>query len=193
MFRLKSIIAPLLIGALAVGLVAGCSQMPTAPAPVQSPATQVTASPGGNAAEPSSLLGGVVSVVDGLLKLVFRLLSIDGSIGGSLTNGRWTVDVPPGAIDGTASVGIGVTDAGSSSCELQILPITKNRFSVPVRLSVSCPNVSSAELQNYVILLYNPQTRTWAPVAGSKVDLASKTVSAPLQHFSTYKVGRAGW
>ncbi len=193
MFRLKSIVAPLLIGALAVGLVAGCSQMPTAPSPVQSPATQVTASPGGNAAQPGSLLGGLTSIVNGLVKLVFKLLSIDGSIGGSLTNGRWSVNVPPGAIDGSASIGIGVADAGSSNCQLEIYPVTMNHFSVPVQLSVSCPTVSSAELQSYVILLYNPQTGTWAPVAGSKVDLASKTVSAPLQHFSTYRVGRAGW
>jgi hypothetical protein len=37
----------------------------------------------------------------------------------------------------------------------------------------------------------------WCPVAGSRVDLVAKTVSAPLTHFSKYsvgqKTGRSGW
>lgn len=42
-----------------------------------------------------------------------------------------------------------------------------------------------------------PATKAWGPVEGSTVDLAKRTVSAPLQHFSAYAVGpkggKAGW
>jgi hypothetical protein len=189
MIRLKKIVASLLIGALAAGFAAGCGHMPTAPAP----AAQATASPSARVAESNGLLGDVISIVNGLVKLVFRILTIDGSVGGSLTNGRWNVNLPPGAISGTATISVGVADASSSSCQLDISPADKNHFSVPARLTVSCPNVSTSELQRYVIFLYNPQTKTWAPVDGSTVDLNTKTVSAPLQHFSQYSVGRAGW
>jgi hypothetical protein len=46
------------------------------------------------------------------------------------------------------------------------------------------------------ISYYNPSTGKWEPVSGSVVSVATLTVSAPLSHFSTYRVesgGKAGW
>ena len=185
MNRLKRIVAALLVGTLAVGLMAGCMAGSVAPVTPQQVVSNRTAQQDG-------LLGGVLGIVDALVKLVFRVLNIVGSVGGSLSNGRWRVDVPAGAFDGTASVGVGVASSTSASCELQITPADKNQFKTPVRLTVDCSSVSPTLLKTYVISWFNPTTRTWVPVQGSTVDLTNKTVSAPLQHFSTYSVGPAG-
>jgi hypothetical protein len=43
---------------------------------------------------------------------------------------------------------------------------------------------------------WNPATQKWEAVSGSSVSVLNLTVSAPLMHFSTYRVsgnGKAGW
>ena len=189
----RKFIAAALLAALAVGVVAGCGQLPTSPATDQSvSATQVQ-----RVATSDGLLGDLGSIVTGLVKLVFKVLNLVGSIGGSLTNGRWRVDIPAGAVDGNATVSLGVASSTAPECQLEISPADKNHFSTPAVLTVSCSGVSDYTLRGYVILWYNPATGTWSKVDGSKVDLTKKTVSAPLQHFSIYKVGedpgKAGW
>jgi hypothetical protein len=175
---------------LAAVVVVGCGQLPTAPALDQ----QAQATGAARGAEPAGLISTVTTVVDGLVRLVVRTLNIVGSVGGSLTNGRWRVDVPANAVSGNATVSLGVEGSTSSWCELEITPVTKNSFSVPVMLRADCRGVSDTALKNYVIFWYNPATKAWVPVEGSRVDLATKTVSAPLQHFSKYSVGgKAGW
>jgi hypothetical protein len=190
MRSLQRIVLALVLGAFATGLIAGCMSVATAPTVPSAPSSSRTA-------QPSSLLGSLGSVVGGLVNLVFRVLNIVGSIGGSLTNGRWRVDVPPGAFDGTATVGIGVSSSTSGSCQLEISPADKNHFLTPVRLTADCSSVPSDQLKDYVIYWFNPTTQVWVPVDGSTVDLIHKTVSAPLQHFSGYAVGpqggKAGW
>ena len=177
------------IAGATVGTLAGCMQL-SAP-PVSSEYTAVAPQ---QTAGSESLLGTVGSLVDGVAKLVFKVLTIVGDVGGSLSNGRWQVDVPAGAYSGSATVKIGVSSNTSSSCQLEISPAEKNGFRVPVQLTVDCSNVPSDQLKDYVILWLNPATGTWVPVDGSTVDLTHKTVSAPLKHFSTYAVGgKAGW
>jgi hypothetical protein len=192
MLRFKHIVAALLLGTFAVGLAAGCVELSTAPV---SPQQVTTAS--GRTAQADGLIGSVVSVVDAVVKLVVRALTIVGNAGGSLSNGRWRVEVPAGAFDGSATVRIGVATSTSATCQLEISPANKNDFRTPVRLTADCSSVASDQLQNYVIFWFNPATRTWVPVDGSTVDLTRKTVSAPLQHFSAYGVGpkggKAGW
>jgi hypothetical protein len=187
MKRFQRVVATLLLGALTLGLVAGCLHMSTSPvARPEATTTQVA-----RAAQPDGLIG---SIVGALVKLIYKVLDIVGSLGGSLTNGRWRVDVPAGAFDGTARVSIGVLTNTSPSCQLDISPADKNHFQKPVRLTVDCSSVPTDVLRNYTILWFNPTTNTWTPVAGSTVDLTRKTVSAPLEHFSSYAVGnKAGW
>lgn len=190
MSRITRLVVTVLLGTFAIGLAAGCMESSTAPEP-SPPAMS------GRAAEPSSLLGTVGGVVDGLLKVVFKVLKVVGSVGGSLTNGRWRVDIPAGAFDGTATVGVGVRASDSPRVELEITPADKNGFLKPVRLTVNCSSVPTYELRNYVIFWFNPVTNAWEPMPNSTVDLTRKTVSAPLQHFSSYAVGpnggKAGW
>lgn len=196
----------LLISLLGTSLLVGCGQMPTAPVPgtsqvgVTSQATPPAApSPlrAGQAVAPTGLLDGVGSVVGGLVGLIVKVLNLVGSVGGTLTNGRWKVVIPPNAVDGSAIVSLGVPSTTSPDCQLEITPATKNHFNVPVTLTVDCRSVPSDQLRQYVIYWYDPVSRTWTPVSGSRVDLVAKSVSAPLQHFSRYAVGpiggRSGW
>jgi hypothetical protein len=187
--------------AMVAGL-AGCGAMTTAPVPVSTssvatvdPASSGSAtvnSTGSISTSTNGLLGVVGSLFGTVIGLVVRVLNLVGSIGGTLTNGRWRVDVPPNAIEGTASVGLGVRTSTSADCQLEISPATKNHFSVPVRLTADCRSVPSSELAGYVIFWLDPATGKWVPVQGSQVDLVNKTVSAPLLHFSKYSCGPAG-
>ena len=189
MLRARKIVLALMVSAAVGALAAGCIQLSAPPV-----SSEYTAEAPQHTVESESLLGAVGSVVDGVVKLVFKALTIVGDVGGSLSNGRWQVDVPAGAYSGSATVKIGVSSNASSSCQLEISPAEKNGFRVPVQLTADCSNVPSDQLKDYVIFWFNPATGAWVPVDGSTVDLAHKTVSAPLKHFSTYAVGgKAGW
>jgi hypothetical protein len=185
----RKVLLPIAL-ALAVGLVVGCGQMPTSPAP----AVQAAASSAQQAAQPDGLIG---SLLGGVLKLLFRVLNLVGSLGGSLSNGRWRVEIPANAVSGNATVSLGVASDSSPDCQLEISPVSLNHFSTPVTLTVDCRSIPASTLSTYVIYWYDPAKLVWTQVAGSKVDLASMSVSAPLQHFSCYAVGpaggRAGW
>ena len=190
MSRLKRFAIPAALAASLALMAIGCAQLPTSP--VGSPATATAQAPG--TSEQFGLIGGVIDLVKGLL---FKTLNLVGSLGGSLTNGRWKVVVPPNAVEGNAAIALGVAGSDSPACQLEITPAEKNRFSVPVTLTASCKDISNTVLASYVIRWWDPVKRVWVPVEGSRVDLANKTVSAPLSHFSTYSVGprsgRAGW
>ncbi len=188
---------------LMMASVVGCSNMATAPVPLDSTTSSSAAvvstddpaplpSTNATSASTNGLIGSLGSVVGKLVGLVVRTLNVVGSLGGSLTNGRWRVDVPPNAIQGNASIGLGVQTLLSTDCQLEIAPASANHFAVPVQLTVDCRSVPSDQLANYVIYWFNPATARWVPVEGSRVDLTRKTVSAPLAHFSRYAVGPAG-
>ena len=176
--------------ALATLILIGCGGMPTGPASAPAAFSSST----GSSAQPASLIGGVV---DGVVGLLVRTLNLVGSLGGLLSNGRWTVTIPAGAVDGSATVSLGVSSSTSASCQLGITPADKNHFTVPVTLTIDCRSVPSDQLANYTIYWFDPSTGQWVEVAGSKVDLTNKRVSAPLAHFSQYaagdKGGKAGW
>lgn len=188
----KRLVSPILLGLMVVNLV-GCGAMPTAPNSAQTEAAQTVS----RSAEPAGLLSGVVGVVNSLVGLVVRTLNLVGSLGGSVTNGRWCVVMPAGAVDGNATIALGVANTSSPDCRLEIWPADKNRFSVPATLTVDCRNVSNTELANYAIYWADPVARQWVELSGSKVDLSNKTVSVSILHFSEYSVGprggKAGW
>jgi hypothetical protein len=188
MLRIERTLAALSLAVVVVGSVVGCMDLTTAP--VTRNTGVVVAN--GRAASSAGLLTTTSTLIDGVASLLVKVINIVGDVGGSLTNGRWRVDVPPGAIDGTAAVSVGVSSLTSSRCSLQIAPLSKNHFANPVRLTVDCSGVPTGQLKTYVIYWYNPSRGTWDPVEGSVVDLNHKTVSAPLQHFSTYATGPAG-
>ena len=193
MSSLKRIVPTLLLIGLLAASLFGCGQLPTSPNSAQTQASAKVV----ETAEPASLLSSVGGVLNTLVGLIVRTLNLVGSLGGSLTNGRWQVVIPAGAVDGNATVSLGVPNLTSPDCALEISPSDKNHFSVPATLTVNCSNVMSSQLANYVIYWYNPSTKQWVELSGSKVNLTSKTVSVQIYHFSQYSAGptggRAGW
>jgi hypothetical protein len=178
--------------------VLGCGPVTTAPAPSAARPAE-TAPPQAVAPGPTTngLIGPIGSLFTNLRGLTVRTTSIAGNTTSTLANGRWQVAVPTLAIQGTASIAIGVASTSSGECDLEILPASKNKFEVPVTLTVDCSSVGTRQLANYVLWWFDPATRRWVVVEGSQVDLVHKTVSAPLSHFSRYSVGpadgKAGW
>lgn len=176
---------PFLALALVAALMTGCGRAPTAPVVTPEPVASQAAKP---AAAEAGLIGDLVGRV---ARLVVRTLHLVGSLGGSLTNGRWTVVLPPGAVDGNGQVTLAVANAASADCHLEIFPRSLNDFSVPVTLTASCASVPASELADYVIYWYDPAARRWVEQP-SEVNLAARTVSARLSHFSMYSVGKKG-
>jgi len=193
----KKWLISLAVAAVAVGLATSCGRLPTDPMKTVQTANTPTTVAAQGTVQSSSLIGDVGSLLGTVDHLLWKVLRIIGSLGGSLSNGRWRVDVPPNAVSGTATITLGVANATSPSCQLGITPDSSNHFAVPVKLTVNCSSVSADQLQKYAIFWYDPSTGIWTPVPNSTVDLQAKTVSAPLQHFSKYAVGstdgRAGW
>jgi hypothetical protein len=189
----KRIVPTLFLVGLLAATVFGCGQLPTSPNSAQTQASAKVAA----TAEPASLLSSVGGVLNTLVGLIVRTLNLIGSIGGSLSNGRWRITIPAGAVDGNATVSLGVPNLTSPDCALEISPSDKNHFSTAATLTVDCSNVMSSQLASYVIYWYNPSTKQWVELSGSKVNLTNKTVSVQIFHFSQYSVGptggRAGW
>lgn len=186
----RKFLATLVLFGLTTFTMFGCGRLPTAPTATSSPTSA------GVHASSTGLLSTVGGVVDGLVGLVVRTLNLVGSLGGSLTNGRWRVAIPAGAVNGNATVSLGVSSSTSSTCQLEILPSDQNHFQVPVTLTIDCRSVANDDLRNWVIYWFDPSTSQWVPVQGSQVNLTTKTVSAPLLHFSKYSAGpqtKAGW
>jgi len=182
-----------LLGVLVTAVITGCGRLPTSPAPTATQESIASA----RTAESAGLISGVGSLLGGVVNLLVRTLQLVGSLGGSLTNGRWKVVIPAGAVQGNGTVALGVPTTTSPDCQLEIYPSTLNHFDKSVTLIADCRNVSLDQLRNYTIYWFNPTTQQWVPVPGSTVNLTTKTVSAPLAHFSQYCVGpqggRAGW
>lgn len=137
--------------------------------------------------------GTLVSTVTGATSSLLTVTkTIDGLTGGSVSNGRWTIRMPAGAFVGVGKVSLGVGSASATACELGILPIGLNRFAVPATLVAQFPR--GTDLSGCVIERYEPATNRWQAVAGSRADSNTGQVSAPLDHFSSYRVqGKSGW
>ena len=128
-------------------------------------------------------------LISGLLGVVTR--TVNGVLGAVLNNGMWTAQVPAGAFTGSATITLSVPGSNPKTCQLDILPLSKNGFSRPVVLTAK---IGSSVTSDMRIECYDPGSQTWVPVPGSIVDLSKGTVSAPLSHFSLYRVGgRSGW
>jgi len=191
--RHESRLRPLLAAA-AVALVAGCSILPTKPVTVNHEATsaRVIESPTTEATPIDTTKSDTIQVAP-----ITDTESIVGLVGGSAAAGHFKVSVPPTAFLGVADVTVRVPYPNAFQVDLAISPDDKNQFQTPVVLSMDL----SQTLPDYlvaqcVVQWWNPDMQTWQPVNGSTVDMTTLSVSAPLHHFSTYRVtvqGRASW
>ena len=137
----------LLLCALGVAAISGCSQLPTDPA--ASANAQQNIAPA-RTAEGAGLISTTGSIINGLIGMVVRTLQLVGSIGGSLTNGRWRVVVPANAVQGTVTIALGVPDATSPDCQLEIWPGDRNHFDKPVTLIADCRNVPTDRISQFI-------------------------------------------
>lgn len=115
---------------------------------------------------------------------------IDGSKGGSLHVGRFTVTVPSGAYDGTATITCNLPDSTMMLCDLEIAG-TPNQFRVPVVLSLDTKDLA-VDQSTLSIFWYDVSVSGWRALP-TTVDSKDGVVSAALAHLSRYYGGKAGW
>jgi len=165
---------------------AGCSNMPTAPV---NPSGASAMSSDGSSAQTLSLLGGSTSTTTSKSAVI-------GLLGGTVSVGDFSVVIPPLALRQTATVTVSQPDLAHPVVNLSIAPASANGFLLPVLLVANVKKLDPSLLSVACISYYNPATGQWEQVAGGSVSLLNLTVSAPLWHFSTYRVtagGKAGW
>jgi hypothetical protein len=175
---------------LALMLGAGCSNMPTGPRPGLDSAFAPDRSP----AAPAALLPSPVAVP--IQEGFESRQTIIGTLGGTVRAGNFTVVIPPLALSGTATITVTQPDRDKPFVQLRISPSSANKFRSPVTLIADASPMDGAKLPLAKIDWFNPATGQWEAVQGSNVSLLSTTVSAPLWHFSDYRVGsggKAGW
>jgi len=170
--------------------VAGCSDLPTKPPTAIEGESSATAT--GEA--PAEILG-LDLLGGGANSATTRTVTV-GLLGGTVSVGNFTVIIPPAALTRTATVTVSQPDLTRPVVNLSISPASANRFLLPVLLVADAKRMDRSLLSVACIAYYNPETANWEPVAGSSISLLNLTVSAPLFHFSTYRVqsgGKAGW
>ena len=180
------------IAVLALGLMfaVGCSSLPTQPTDQQSTASgalrgrQIDAIPEDvTPPPPTTLVAGASNSV-----------RVIGAIGGTVTAGKFTVIIPPGAFSGLATITVSQPDASQLACDLDITPANKNGFKIPVLLVADASSLPREVLSRSTMQWWDPAKSKWVTVPGASVSLLNLTVQAPLWHFSSYRVqGRAGW
>ncbi|MEQ1834724.1 MAG: hypothetical protein ABL977_16890, partial [Candidatus Eisenbacteria bacterium] len=115
-------------------------------------------------------------------------------VGGVVSAGRFKVVVPPGALRQRATITVTQRDPNGREVELGISPESANGFLLPVTLTANCADMPATLLRIQTIWWWNPIASRWDAVLNVQVNLLGRSVSAPLWHFSKYKVdGKAGW
>jgi hypothetical protein len=175
----------LLIGtALAALAATGCSKLPTQPI-VETPGSG--ASPAmmvASQAKPGFLVQPPPAPGTGSRARV-RML---GKVGGSATNGVFTVVIPAGAFTGQAYVTVTQPDNNVPLVQLDIQPASKNHFKKPVTLIAQFLDVDASRIAVSTVSELDPNTGSWSLVSGSTADAMAGTVNATLAHFSTYRI-----
>lgn len=166
---------PVLAGLL---LLVGCSTSPLSP---KQPSGQAQAFSTDPTSANSDLLSTTAQVVS---------VTVNGLLGGVITNGDWTVTIPAGAFSGVGLITVTVPDASVRKCDLAIFPSLLNSFNVPVTLT--CKLQGMDEVQTYVMKWWDPSTKAWKEIPSTNSS-TTMTCNASLPHFSTYSCGKAGW
>jgi hypothetical protein len=172
---------------------AGCSNLPTKPAGLGSPDAGAAVTSGGTSSE---ILGLPTTTTTTSTLSATTTRTIIGLLGGVVSAGDFSVVIPPGAIMGTAAVTVTQPDRLHPVVQLSIAPLSANKFQLPVLLVANARTMSPSLLSVAYLSYFNPATGQWERVSGSSVSLLNLTVTAPLWHFSTYRVesgGKAGW
>ena len=127
---------------------------------------------------------------------VSRSTYLRAALGGIVHAGNFTVIVPPLALPDDAIVTVRQPDVTKPVVELTVTPEDRNAFRLPVLLVADVSPMKTGLVSASYLSWWNPTSSAWEPVAGSQVNVAGLQVTAPLMHFSNYRVesnGKAGW
>ncbi|HXL15456.1 MAG TPA: hypothetical protein VN972_05160 [Methylomirabilota bacterium] len=183
-------------------LLAGCERSPLGPG---DSAQSVSMAPPVVAFTPDGTVDYVWAPIDtvevepesiGTASLPPRSLSasvrIDGSRGGMVRAGRFSVKIPAGAVSGTATVTLTMPDSTVMVCDLSIAPSSANAFNVPVQLTADLSSTDLPDASSLTMYWYDPIRVTWVNCA-SKSRTMGTQITMNLEHFSRYAAGKAGW
>jgi hypothetical protein len=205
MRRWRKASALTLLAALGLAL-SGCSQSPLAPenpssnagtGPNRVPPPIVSFEADGSTvdyvtAPVDTAVDAVVNLAGGLPTSLKSTMMVDGSRGGMLRAGRFSVKVLPGAFSGTATVTLSMPDSNLMICDLSISPASANRFKIPAQLTADFSSSSITDVSTLTTYWYDPTHITWVNLSARSRTTGS-VVTTALDHFSTYGSGKAGW
>ena|SRR5467141_961973 len=117
---------------------------------------------------------------------------IDGSHGGVVRAGRFSVKVPAGALSGTATVTLSMPDSTIMVCDLSIAPSSANGFKIPVQLTADLSSTDLSDASSLTMYWYDRNRHTWVNCS-SKSRCMGTLVTMNLEHFSRYAAGKVGW
>jgi len=130
---------------------------------------------------------------------------VDGSVGGRIVCGRFVATVPAGAFEGVGTITMTMPDTTLMLCELEVTPAELNDFAVPVELSLRTIGTTT-DLDSLEVYWWDPAKSQWTamgcrrsntlePVLADEMVTAEpiKGATLPLNHFSKYAAGKAGW
>lgn len=114
---------------------------------------------------------------------------VNAKDGGVVSFGRFTLEIPPGALDANTRIGISVPDPSLVMCELEPHGLQFNR---PVTLTIDYGGTEAERLEASSLTLgvywYNEATGRWELV-GRSMDTDRNLTEAELEHFSKYSGG----
>jgi len=117
---------------------------------------------------------------------------IDGSRGGTVRAGRFSVMLPAGAFSGPAVVTVSMSDSTVMICDLTISPATANKFKTPALLTADLSSPGLIDAAAFTTYWYDPAKAAWVNLL-AKSRVSGTKVTTTLDHFSTYAAGKAGW
>ena len=120
--------------------------------------------------------------------IISRSKDIDGAVGGTVGNGRFSLTIPAGAFVGTRTISVQVSAHGPLQVVCQPEGLV---FSVPASLTLNVAG-TGIDASNATIFWWNPTTLAWVDMGGV-YQSGKHQVTAAIPHFSTYKGGRSGW
>ncbi len=112
-----------------------------------------------------------------------------GTMGFSLTSGRWRLDVPANALPVGTRVTLTAANGRGPAVEIATLPVNPGAFGSPLTLSVDTRGAASTHTGDFVILAYDTTSSAWQPVADSKASRKQKSVSASVSVLGVFGVG----
>jgi hypothetical protein len=139
-----------------------------------------------------STVDGSVNLATGLTTTVSSTVKVDGSQGGMVRAGRFSVRLPAGAFSGTAIVTLSMPDSTVMICDLSISPSSANKFRYPALLTADLSSSRLTDASTFTTYWYNPTRLTWVSLY-AKSSTSGSTITTALDHFSTYGSGKAGW